>query len=479
MLTAKANNQTKTIDAAIPELTITYTGFGNSETKTVLDVLPTATTTATASSPVGQYAITVAGGSDNNYDFTYVEGTLTITEKTIPEITWANPASSVYGSAIGTSVMNAQASTAGTFTYSFAADSIFNAGTYQLNVEFVPTDNVLYESTQASVEYTVTKATITAKAVDKVITLGAAIPTLTINYSGFVNDETIGVINALPTATTTATSSSVVGDYPITVSGGSDNNYAFTYVAGTLTITDKMVPEITWTSPESSVYGTSIGETAMNAEATIAGTFVYTFTADSIFDAGTYQLGVSFTPDNTTEYVSVNESVEYTVTKATLTVTANNDTIFVGTEIPELTFDINGFVNNEDESVLNVVPVATTSADVNSPVGTYEIIVSGGSDNNYKFTYVNGTLVIKDGNGLIDNSSLAVSVYPNPAKDLVNLTNVANTTVKVFDITGQLIFTENVVSETSQINVSEFKQGIYVINITNDMGTVSKRLIIE
>ena len=57
-----------------------------------------------------------------------------------------------------------------------------------------------------------------------------------IQYSGFVNNETASVLTTAPTASCTATSSSVPGTYDITVSGGAATNYDFTYVNGTLTI---------------------------------------------------------------------------------------------------------------------------------------------------------------------------------------------------------------------------------------------------
>jgi gliding motility-associated-like protein len=47
----------------------------------VIDQLPTVQTSAVASSPVGTYPLTPTGGSDNNYSFSYVPGTLTITKQ--------------------------------------------------------------------------------------------------------------------------------------------------------------------------------------------------------------------------------------------------------------------------------------------------------------------------------------------------------------------------------------------------------------
>ena len=59
-------------------------------------------------------------------------------------------------------------------------------------------------------------------------------PAFTISYVGFKNSETASVIDTPPVASTTATATSNVGTYTISASGGLDNNYAFTYVPGTL-----------------------------------------------------------------------------------------------------------------------------------------------------------------------------------------------------------------------------------------------------
>ena len=55
-----------------------YSGFKNSETKLALTQEPIATTTATKNSRPGTYPITVSGGIAMNYEFTYVNGTLTV-----------------------------------------------------------------------------------------------------------------------------------------------------------------------------------------------------------------------------------------------------------------------------------------------------------------------------------------------------------------------------------------------------------------
>ena len=78
-----ASDASREEDEENPTFELTYSGFKNDETEDVLTVKPMATTTATANSPAGEYAITVSGGEALNYDFSYVSGTLTVTEKEI------------------------------------------------------------------------------------------------------------------------------------------------------------------------------------------------------------------------------------------------------------------------------------------------------------------------------------------------------------------------------------------------------------
>ena len=78
VLTATADNKTRKKGEANPTFTITYSGWVGTDNADVLDTKPITECSATAASPVGDYDITVKGGSDNNYDFTYVSGKLTI-----------------------------------------------------------------------------------------------------------------------------------------------------------------------------------------------------------------------------------------------------------------------------------------------------------------------------------------------------------------------------------------------------------------
>jgi len=74
-------------------------------------------------------------------------------------------------------------------------------------------------------------------AADKTKVYGTPNPPLTFRYEGFVNGDGPHVLTQLPTIATTATISSNVGNYPITVSGALSNKYNIYYRDATLTIT--------------------------------------------------------------------------------------------------------------------------------------------------------------------------------------------------------------------------------------------------
>ena len=79
-----------------------------------------------------------------------------------------------------------------------------------------------------------TPVALTITADSKTKLYGAALPTLTASYSGFVNGDTAGQPDdAADALTTTATAAShVSAAYPITASGAVDADYTISYVAG-------------------------------------------------------------------------------------------------------------------------------------------------------------------------------------------------------------------------------------------------------
>ena len=85
----------------------------------------------------------------------------------------------------------------------------------------------------------------------------------------------------------------------------------------------------------------------------------------------------------------------YSIEGKPLTVKVNNVNRLYGSDNPEFTYSIEGFVNSDTESILLEKPSITTNATVNSNAGTYSIEASGGKASYYSFNYVPGVLTIE------------------------------------------------------------------------------------
>jgi streptogramin lyase len=238
-LTITANSASKIYGAANPGFTPSYSGFANGDTAAVLTGSPSLTTTATAASVAGTYPITAAAGtlSAANYSFSYVAGTLTVTAAPTT-LAWAPPAAITYGTALNSTQLNATATVAGTFAYSPVAGTVLSPGLHTLSVTFTPTDTRDYTTQTTTVPLMVKAATLTVTANNASRAVGATNPTLTASYSGFVNGDTAAVLGGSPVLSTTATTSSPAGTYPITVAAGTLTaaNYSIHYVNGTLSV---------------------------------------------------------------------------------------------------------------------------------------------------------------------------------------------------------------------------------------------------
>ena len=78
MLTIKADDIEVHQDEAMPTLTWKADGWKNNEDESVLTTQPVCATEGKPDSPPGDYPITISGAEAANYEFTYVDGTLTI-----------------------------------------------------------------------------------------------------------------------------------------------------------------------------------------------------------------------------------------------------------------------------------------------------------------------------------------------------------------------------------------------------------------
>ena len=109
------------------------------------------------------------------------------------------------------------------------------------------------------------------------------------------------------------------------------------------------------------------------------------------------------------------------------------------------------------------------------PMGQYKygVSIDGGH------TIYWSECIDKDYQGVEEIDVADVTVYPNPARDVVRIdveTQLVASVqrVDVYDITGQMVIT----STETEINVSELESGMYFVNIVTDKGVVTRKVTI-
>ena len=234
---------------------------------------------------------------------------------------------------------------------------------------------------------TVTKASLTIAA-DKITRVyGSNPPSYTASYTGLVNGDTAGDLTS--PSFTGAPASSSVGTYPIRVSGVTNPNYDVKYVDGVETVTK--APLTITANDLTRTYGATAPAYSAKITGLVNGDTAGDLTSPSFTGApasssvGTYPIRVSgaTNPDYDVKYV---DGVE-TVTKAPLTITANDLTRTYGATAPAYSAKITGLVNGDQD---NDVTYTVAGPPASSGVGTYPIRVSGVTNPNYEVAYVDG-----------------------------------------------------------------------------------------
>ena len=281
-----------------------------------------------------------------------------------------------------------------------------------LNLSGAKAANYTLASTTASGAVgTITKKALTITADNKHSTYGDTITAGSVSYNGFITGESSSNLLTGPTVASTQSgiinAGSYLGNY--VASGATAANYSISYVAGDLTVDQRVIGA----SLIGSVNKTYDG----NDSATLTGTNyslsnVYGSDAVGISTtAGTYDdknatTGKTVTVSGLTlnGAKAANYTLSSTITsgsvgsidKKSVTVTADDKTSIYGNAITPGTASYNGFITGEGTGNL------TTAATVNSThngivdVGGYadNYTASGAAATNYSFTYVAGNLAV-------------------------------------------------------------------------------------
>ena len=93
-------------------------------------------------------------------------------------------------------------------------------------------------------------------------------------------------------------------------------------------------------------------------------------------------------------------------------------------------------------------------------------------------------LTVESTFGVEDVLANAVSIYPNPARNVINITNgsaIGLDNATIYDVNGRLVQTIDLTNMTTEksVDVSQLASGVYMVNIQGEGGNTIKRLIKE
>ncbi|UCS93781.1 gliding motility-associated C-terminal domain-containing protein [Echinicola marina] len=391
-LTVTADDQSKVYGETDGALTVSYSGFVNSDDETALG--GTLNISRAAGEDVGTYAITASGYTSSNYTISYVDGSFEITQAALTVT--ADDQSKVYGAADPaltvsySGFVNGDDATALGGTLDVSRTTGEDVGNYAITASGYTSGNYTISYVDGNLE--ITKAALTVSADDQSKVYGEADGALTVSYSGFVNSDDATVLGG--TLDVSRAAGEDVGTYAIMASGYTSSNYTISYVDGSFEITQAALTVTA--DDQSKVYGESdpaltvsySGFVNGDDETALGGTLDVSRAAGE--DVGTYAITASgYTSGNyTISYVDGN----FEINQAALTVTADDKSKVYGETDAALTVSYAGFVNGDDETALGGTLDVSRAA--GEDVGTYAITASGYTSGNYTISYVDGNFEI-------------------------------------------------------------------------------------
>ncbi len=418
-LTVTANSVNKTYGQLLTDQTgataFISSGLENGETigSVTLSYGPGAAATASAGTYTGSVTPSEAVGGTfipSNYTIAYRSGDLIVGGKTL-SIT-AHSVRKTYGNALTqgastsfTTVGLEEGETIESVTMNYGNGAAISSGIGTYSGQVVPVAAVgrnfnasnyviTYHSADIIVEPKL--LIVTAGGIDKVYD-GNTEARVQLSDNRVPGDDLNVTYAAATFITPEVGTNKLVNVTGIALSGGtSSGNYLFSMSAASATaaITPKAITVMV--APQNKVYGEAdpaftytysgslIGTDRFSGElARAAGENVN----DYAIHLGTLTLG--------SNYSIVYEGANLTISKAVLTITANNAGMCQGSELPLFTFSYSGFKFADNESSLSTRPVVSTTANRNSPVGNYVLVPAGAVSANYTFVYANGQLSIQ------------------------------------------------------------------------------------
>ncbi len=431
-LTIAAQDASKTYDglAYTGGNGVTYSGFVAGEDASILDGTLAYGGSAQGAVNAGDYSLSVSGLSADNYNINFVDGTLTIGKEVVDLLISAKDAFKLYdgeawfgGNGIdieGLAAGETLADLEGTLVWGGSAQGAVNAGDYTITASGLSSPNYDIRFNHGTLTIGQAPLTIAAQNASKTYDGQAWTGGNGVTYSGFVAGEDASILDGTLVYGGNAQGAVNAGDYTLSLSGLSADNYAINYVDGTLTIGKGAVDLLISAKDAFKVYdgeawfggnGISIeGLADGDTLADLNGMLVWGGTAQGAINAGEYSL--TATGLSSPNYEIRFDNGTLTIGKADLQVNVVDAAKVYDAQAWSggngVSYD--GFVGGEDASLLGGSLQWGGSAQGAVNAGDYALSVSGLSSDNYNLSYQDGVLTV-DKAGLTVNVQDAAKTY--------------------------------------------------------------------
>ena len=467
LLTVTAVDASKKHGQPNPAFTATYSGFVDGDTAAKsLTGQPAISTTATANSPSGTYPLVISQGNlaSTNYNFSFVNGTFTISGSTSQTITFAPLVPITYGQ-LSSLALKATASSglpvqytvmSGPGTLSGSTLTITGGGTIAITAS-QPGNDTYAGAVSVTQSLVVNPAPLTVTAPALTFPHGTTIDPATFPapaLTGFVGNDNASLVSGVALYSTNASATPAAGTYTLTVSKGTlavvpqaaANYILANFVPGSLTI--GLAAQTITTLPLSPVvYNTLYTITASSnsglpVTVTATGPVVIYGSSVTVPSAGIntvqfYSNGVgaatlTITQTGSADYAPASPIIlNFNAGKAELDIQANNAIQEQGAPNPPLTYVIGanvvagplgGFV--DIPSIVSGIPVLSTTATPSSAPGAYPIVPSVGTLASpfYFFKFINGTLTVTPPGSFLITANPSSLTIPNGMSGQATLT---------------------------------------------------------
>lgn len=187
-----------------------------------------------------------------------------------------------------------------------------------------------------------------------------------------------------------------------------------------------------------------------------------------VIDVNVYETPATSAPEG-------DDEVDIALTETTIYTTTGNGETYSWTLSPETA----GAIENNDEEGSSITITWNDNYVGNATLTVVADNACGTSEPASK------TIVIKNSTDIVEYNSTNLNIYPNPAKEIVNL-NIENlngrVSIEVYNVLGEKVISiteEAVNSLNAQINVSELSNGQYIIKAIAGDNVFTKNMMIR